>query len=611
MRRDTTAPTPPIVSLINPLIPFTNQNNIVLNIQGEVGSEVLIGGHEMDPNVILENNGSANITLTTAGADGTYSYDISLKDIVDNTSSLTTRSIYKDTLAPNAPIIDNIIGYTNQNSVTMLLKGEAETSIFVNDIDINTKIDLLGQRLITFDTGGADGEKVFSLKLKDNALNESQLLSFKIIKDTVPPNKLTFIDVNKIPTHTLSNEITNIGITSDIEEAGNSIYIDDIDSGVVLNEIGNANITLNTSDITNRSKDFNVIQKDKAGNESEALEISIFKDDYYLMMSSAVLKLDSEELTLYFTDNISNDSLNQVDVNDDLNITSSNGSILGSLDVSSYISNITEIIMQGKLSMQTSDIVPYYEPNKKFLTAWNKINIKHTLSPNRRISSEIEGLDNIPPPYYASIGAEGTPEFKEYKGYEPLNIELYMPVVASGQTIAYLNTPVLRNTFSAEKNSSITYSRDDGACSTVNGMCSNTIIAKGCTSETIGGDKVVKCTGTHLEWRDDDITQDGTKAYDENACNNTYASKNDWRVPTINELITISDKSTTNPSIDGAFTDYSVGDKYFWSNTRYSVESPIKMWVYGIYKGNTYYYLQDDSTHVYTRCVRGIDLTIK
>jgi hypothetical protein len=632
MTRDTTPPNAPTVSFIDPSNQIaTNKNSIILRVTGEIGTNILIGGHKLNPNVVIGQMGYADITLDTTGADGGYSFDISLSDVVNNVSATITKSILKDTIPPSSPFIltSPMITHTNKDSTTILISGESGGSIWINGIDSGLLIEPTNQKILNLDTSGEDGDKTFEIRLKDDALNTSGKLSFTIIKDTVAPSRLSFTDIENIPTHTLDDLVSNIEVRADFSEAENKIFINNIDTGISLNLAGKAIISLDTSGNTLNSRQFNIVQQDKAGNNSAPLELSIFKDDNYLYIKSAIFNLVDNSMSIYFSDNVSSDSFDNIlNPNNDFNL-SSVSETLGSIDVQEYINRTTEINYNGFAKFKTSNIMPYYAPNYKpygetnkdnYLINWNKINVKYTISSDRRVSGEVEDQDNIPPPYYATIGTQENNDFEIIRGYEPFNIELFMPIVKSGQTISYENTPNIGNPPWAPIDHNITYNRDDGACSTSYGFCSNTIVDKGCTKIDNGGEPTVKCTGTHLEWQDNDPKVAGTVSYAvasstdttiNGNCSKTYAGKNDWRLPTINELITISDKGDVNPSIDDAFTDYSLGSAYFWSNDRYSAETPIKRWVYGIYKGNTYYYLETDNEHVYTRCVRGIDLSIK
>jgi len=82
-----------------------------------------------------------------------------------------------------------------------------------------------------------------------------------------------------------------------------------------------------------------------------------------------------------------------------------------------------------------------------------------------------------------------------------------------------------------------------------------------------------------LIWQDGEEIYQGT--YDEAVkyCENlTFAGFEDWRLPTLNELLSITDDSGYNPAINKAFKNivYETNDKgeksygWDWSSTRYA-----------------------------------------
>lgn len=106
---------------------------------------------------------------------------------------------------------------------------------------------------------------------------------------------------------------------------------------------------------------------------------------------------------------------------------------------------------------------------------------------------------------------------------------------------------------------------------------------------------------SNLEWQDDAVggTMTWTQAID--YCENlTLGGNADWRLPNINELKSIVDKSRYNPAVVSAFTNMS-SDQY-WSSTTYE-SSKNFAWIVIFLDGkeaggNKSYY-----KHV--RCVRG------
>ena len=103
-----------------------------------------------------------------------------------------------------------------------------------------------------------------------------------------------------------------------------------------------------------------------------------------------------------------------------------------------------------------------------------------------------------------------------------------------------------------------------------------------------------------LMWQDGEEIFKGD--YDEAVkyCENlTFAGFEDWRLPTINELISITDKSKFDPAINPAFK--SVNSDMYYSFTK-SAESMSNVWV--VFFRNGVSIRQDASFRYFARCVR-------
>jgi uncharacterized protein DUF1566/carboxypeptidase family protein/Big-like domain-containing protein len=80
----------------------------------------------------------------------------------------------------------------------------------------------------------------------------------------------------------------------------------------------------------------------------------------------------------------------------------------------------------------------------------------------------------------------------------------------------------------------------------------------------------------------------------------------DWRLPTLHELVTLADLSKTNPSIDQtAFPAIPGGS--FWSSSSYASNSNYA-WYVDFYGGSSYYH--DKTSPSYARCVRSGPLNL-
>jgi len=74
---------------------------------------------------------------------------------------------------------------TKKDSVEVEINGKVGTSVFVNGVDSGKTIGSNGKVKVTLDTSGDDGDKSFSVTLKDNKGNESEALIVVIEKNNL------------------------------------------------------------------------------------------------------------------------------------------------------------------------------------------------------------------------------------------------------------------------------------------------------------------------------------------------------------------------------------------------------------------------------------------
>ena len=115
--------------------------------------------------------------------------------------------------------------------------------------------------------------------------------------------------------------------------------------------------------------------------------------------------------------------------------------------------------------------------------------------------------------------------------------------------------------------------------------------------------EVVSDNATRLMWQDDSEAQTVKKNWQEavDYCEDlTLGGFTDWKLPTIKQLVSITDKSRGNPSIDLIFQN--TFSHYYWSST---TSSDTSSWRVSFYTGSA---SRSAKTNTYNvRCVRNMD----
>jgi len=112
---------------------------------------------------------------------------------------------------------------------------------------------------------------------------------------------------------------------------------------------------------------------------------------------------------------------------------------------------------------------------------------------------------------------------------------------------------------------------------------------------------IVEDSVSKLQWQDDAVGEDINWQGAIDRCKSlSLGGYNDWRVPNINELKSIVDRSKLNPAIVDAFEHTQSND--YWSSTTHKGYSSSAWFVY-FYNGDVDGYRKDGSGYV--RCVRG------
>jgi len=92
-----------------------------------------------------------------------------------------------------------------------------------------------------------------------------------------------------------------------------------------------------------------------------------------------------------------------------------------------------------------------------------------------------------------------------------------------------------------------------------------------------------------LDWQD-------AKKY----CNNLIIDGySDWELPTIDQLMTITDKKKYKPSLKTSFKNFK--SDYYWTSSEY-VDADEKVWIVSFLDGGDFY--NNKKNLYYVRCVR-------
>ena len=117
---------------------------------------------------------------------------------------------------------------------------------------------------------------------------------------------------------------------------------------------------------------------------------------------------------------------------------------------------------------------------------------------------------------------------------------------------------------------------------------------------------VIKDNITGLEWQhDSNVKQSGPKRNWKSAlayCRDlSLGAKDDWRLPNINELSSISDYTRVDPNVNPIFND--TANHFYWSSTTLASNTNT---AWHIDSADGYRYNTEKSYYVLVRCVRGV-----
>ena len=339
-----------------------------------------------------------------------------------------------------------------------------------------------------------------------------------------------------------SSEDTDKGkrdINQSIDDAVNNVPTATLQA-VTLDEDGSKTITLTGIDIDNNDLTFEVVTEPANGTfvGTTYTPNTNFNGTDSFTFKANDGALDSAPATVSITVNSVNDAPT-VDAGDDLNIT----------EKDSFSPNFTSndsdgyIVEEDTVWRENGAIITF--PKTDFTVGEHILTV--TVTDN-------EGLD-----------ANDTLTLT----VNPLVI----PLIATGQTISY-------------------YANDDGN------------LTKGAARSFTRDDinETVTDNVTGLMWQDDAQAQNDTWANAVSYCAELeLGAFTNWRLPSIKELIYLTDKGIENPAIDPVFENIT---SYYWSNTEYILNTSQAWYLKS--SDSSYNTLIKSNSIVNSRCVRDI-----
>jgi hypothetical protein len=429
-------------------------------------------------------------------------------------------------------------------------------TVFVNDQNSSVKIAANGKASIDLNTTGNDQDYNFAIRLVDGANNSSPTLHTLITKDTQAPvfvsatsvsvdeNQQDAVDVNANDGQGNDYNVTYSIIAGD-DQAKFSIVAS---TGVLTFSTAPDYENALDSD-TNNIYLVTVKAVDLAGNESnQSISVTVTDvDETNLIISSAMYdtqrtaSANDDILYIYFNKAIDEGSVNDADPSNNYTITGTGA--IGSSSLAVYSS---ANFYQHKITLNSDGTTSTaFVPNATTIA----------------IASEaIEDSNGDYPSSYPSTLVK--------------NITL---VMKTGQV-------------------DVNVSNDDGDYQ--QGLARS--YTRNGTDNT---DFVVVDNSTGLTWQDNNesnttsLTYDGAVSYCDNL---VHATQNDWRLPTLNELATISDFGAYEPAMNATFVNTS--STQYWSQTEYNGDN-TQAWYIHFEQGYSHYNIKTGTLNV--RCVRG------
>lgn len=539
----------------------TYSDTISIIISGEINATVWVDGNSTSKDI--NSTGDANITLDLNNSYGFYDFNITLKDKANNESSSLLFMVTKSKIPPSAPTLISPENNTTTilDKVTLIISGEINASVFVNDINVSIDINSTGRASIPIDLNNSYGFYDFNLTLKDSEGLESSPLEFLITKIIDPDagRKIKAMEISYVK----DANITSFGnsLSADYNESTN-IYLFNTSPGY--------NITLQNGEVKELNTSLDINMSTKAGNVISPVTTIIAINENTKTKLATILGIGSS---------IENFSKDYIELND-LNLSKVSAISYTALKNPSltdyFISVLTGVNSINTISSLGINVSNFIENNTS-IAIFEKYF-------NKKFIEEVDSFDGAVNTMATSLQSTRYAMDGNYT-FLPVNT-----ILKTNQTVCFDKTNPTTQIGCQESNAS-----GDG-----NGTY-------GVIRNFVKNDVVVTDNSSKLQWHDDDQAilknWDNAKIYCDNL---SISGTQDWSLPTIDELNSIVDRNSTDTGniIDSAFTQSSSTVTHFWSETLYKGPVSDSYWI--MYYGNGLMTYGNKNGEHYVRCIRRI-----
>lgn len=295
--KDTIAPSAPILNNNN-FINQTNQNTFLLTGRGEPNTQIKMKVTNANGNILevierVSANGSYSIPIDLSGFnDGDIRFELTQIDLAGNESSLTIKTLLKDTVGPSMLEVGKLPVIYSGNVNHYMMSGTAEPQITL-DITVSDGITNITKTVTTDANGGfslpfdmsslKDGDIKVAFIATDTAGNKNELQPITISKDTSAPVN-TVITMAPFVNSLNQNTFSLMGSSEDNDSQIKIEISDGTTTITKLTSVTNNSFTtdLNVVSLKDGPLTVEITQTDQAGNTGVVHASTIQKDTIVL-----------------------------------------------------------------------------------------------------------------------------------------------------------------------------------------------------------------------------------------------------------------------------------------------------------------------------------------